>query len=440
MNELLQRIQKAVSIDSTPFVGVAEICAYYAEVCEELSLPYEFVREGEGILVNPSKDSELLIYNTLETKEPGPHSFWDKSHSNPFDATLSGDDIIGLGVASSKLGLLLQIESLHRFFKEHKKLPNISFYGGSYSNMADEMEDEKLSPYLASNKDVLVMRPTSGRLMTGICAKAKIRFQIPLSAKEAELKKKHFHEEDTATQTRIFRGVTTHGASPYKRAETDAFRKLIDYLEFLPQGVLILTMEAGHSTDQVPAEAVLELNLSQPVGESVANKLLSLVKRIDEVEEQFKRRRERKQEDLPRLNIGKLRHTEENLNLDVSFYLPIEVPKERLYLELNRFRKEMKDFKLDYEVRQFMEGVVFTESEKFKASMLDCLKENNREVQFAESVIESVARALHKRKCNLIQFGVPTGLGNIDEPNEVITRKQVEESVKIIQSLAARYV
>ena len=440
MNELLQRIQKAVSIDSTPFVGVAEICAYYAEVCESLSLPYEFVREGEGILVNPSNDSELLIYNTLETKDPGPHSFWDKSHSNPFDATISGDDIIGLGVASSKLGMLFQIEALHNFYKKNNQLPNLSLYGGSYSNMTEELEDEQLAPYLKDNKDVLVMRPTSGRLMSGICAKAKIRFQIPLSEKESELKKKHFHEEDTATQTRIFRGVTTHGASPNKKIETDAFRKLMDYLEFLPQGILILTMEAGHSTDQVPAEAVLELNLSQPVGESVANKLISLVKRIDDVEEQFKRRRERKKEDLPRLNIGKLRHTEENLNLDVSFYLPIEVPKERLYLELNRFRNEMKDFKLDYEVRQFMEGVVFTESERFKTAILASLEESNSKIQYAESVIESVARHLHKKKCNLIQFGVPTGLGNIDEPNEVISMTQVNQSIAIVESLAGRYV
>lgn len=439
MLNLVEESKSIIAIDSSPFVGTGEICLYYAKLCERLGLDYELLNENTSILVNASvQEAEVLIYNTLETKDPGPHSFWDETNSNPYEASLNGENFFGLGVAGSKLNLLQQIVALKKI-KETGCNPNVVLFGASYSEKSTDLKLVKEKGILSNNTAVLVSRPTSGRLLKGICGKAKVRFELPLGKREAELKSKHFHQEDTATQTRIFRGHTTHGASPAARTTTNAFKKLIDYVEMLPQGVLILNMEAGHSTDQVPSEAVLELNLSQPIDDSVANKLLDLVKKLEKWDESFQQIAKSSGALLPSLNIGKLRHSEESLFLDVSFFLPKEYSKEKLLISLNDIRTELKTYNLNFEIRKFLEPKNFNEDRKMNASICSSLESLGEELIYGESVIESVARNVNELGISCLQFGLGIGLGNIDEPNEYIKTSDIEKSMEFFKSLMEKY-
>lgn len=440
MLDLIKDSKAVIAVDSNSFVGVTDICAHYANLCEALSLDYEFVNDGTAILVNPKiTDPELLIHNILETKDPGPHSFWDKTNSNPYEASISENKLFGLGVASSKLSLLQQIYAIKKL-KDQGKAPKVILFGGSYSQVDEDIASDPFSKILTNVKDVLVSRPTSGRMLEGICGKAKVRFEIPLGEKESELKSRHFHQEDTATQTRIFRGITTHGASPSADTTTNALRKMLQYLEMLPQGVLILNMEAGHSTDQVPAEAVLELNLSQPVDDSVSNKLLALIKELDSLSEKFVKNRDQTNKRLPRLNIGKLRHSEKSLFLDVSFFMNSDFSKENLLVILNEIRDELTKYKLDFELRQFMEPLVFKTKNDLNGRLANILEAHLLPINKGESVIESAARKIHEAGANCLQFGIGVGLGNVDEPNEQIEIEILEKSVKVFEELMETYI
>lgn len=434
----LSDAKKIISVDSSPFVGIADVCAAYAEICERMSIPFRFVLDGEGIVVNPLDEPSYVSYSSLETKDPGPHSFWDKTNYNPFDASISANQLYGLGVAGSKLSFLQQIYAL-KHLKESSGLPKVSLFGGSFSNMEEEMNTPEIEKWTKQGLSFLVSRPTSRRVLKGICGKAKVRFSIPLGEKEAKLKSQHFFEEDTATQMRIFRGVTTHGASLSAKNSDNALFKLVEYLKMLPQGVLILNMEAGHSTDQVPAEAVLELNLSQPVDDTVANKLIDLVEILNSLENRYETYRKEKADLLPTLNMGKLRHSNEFLFLDVSFFIPKGYSKEKLLLDLNQIRESLDRYKINFEIRQYLAPLGFKEPTELLDKMKHTFTKHSMDWKEGESVIESAARKLNEKSAPCLQFGIGAGLDNIDEPNETISFEDIDLSIQSFIDIMEQY-
>lgn len=432
--------RRIISLDSSPFVGVVDLCAAYAELCEKLGLKYEFVNDGLAILVfgNSKSASDLFIYNDLETDEPGPHSLWDESNQNPFEATISRERLIGLGVAGSKLSMLNQMFALKKW-KDQGGEPSVCLLGGAFSNLKEDLASPFVSKAIESCKNILVSRPTSSRVLTGICGYAKVKFNIPLGKQESDLKKKHLEDEDTSTQTRIFRGRTTHGASLNKKADEDAFVKLVDYLRMLPEGVLVLTMEAGHSVNAVASEAILELNLSQPVAGSSSSKLIALVDELSKLSQSFNEQRSNGDSQLPNLNIGKLRHNPEHLELGVGFYLPHDFNKEKLLLSLNQVQKNLEATGIEFRVADFQEGAEFEKDDAFLSNIKQLLNQKNIEWNEGDSVMKSASRRLSSFRKPMLQFGLANGLGNVNEPNESVEVKDIEDSIDLFFSIMERY-
>ncbi|MEC9283228.1 MAG: hypothetical protein VX642_10975 [Bdellovibrionota bacterium] len=435
MLENFEDYSKIVSLDSSPFVGISDLCLFYASLCERMNLSYECLEENQGIMVYTNKiDPEIFIYNDIETEEPGPHSLWDETNQNPFEATLKKERLYGLGVAGSKISFLTQLYALERLQKEGKKT-SVCLFAGSFSNLKQDIENPLVKTALQSTKQVIVSRPTSSRLLLGNCGYAKVKFQIPLDETESELRRRHLEGEDTSTQTRIFRGRTTHGASVEKLRDEDAFVKLIEYLRMLPDGVLVLSMEAGHSVNAVASEAILELNLSQPVGKSVAKKLLDLVDQINLLIEKYKSMRGDDTSKLPNLNIGKLRHYEDCVELGMSFYLPHDYTKEDLLAELKIIEQNLEKDSVQFKLTEFLAGFEFKQTDESVQRWKAAFDKHKISWRTGDSVMKSASRKLSAFGQSMVQFGLASGLGNINEPNEYVESTQLKDSIELFYTM-----
>ena len=435
----LEEFRKLVALDSSPFVGLGELVDSYRALAESLGLEVKLLEGGQSLLVKAAGvKADLLVYNDLETEEPGPHSLWDQSNQNPFEATIHKDQVIGLGVAGSKLSLLCQIQALAKLQSESVK-PRVVLFGGAFSRLTADLLQNDVNESLRQAQHILVSRPTSGRLMTGLCGYAKVKFILPLSEKEAEWRRRHMEEEDTSTQTRIFRGRTTHGAAPEKSLEEDALRKLVAYLRNLPEGVLILSMEAGHSVHAVASEAILELNLSQPVEESCAQKLIFLIDQLDDLQSEYQAQQVAMGNQLPRLNVGKLRHRSDHLELGVAFYLPHNYSKQKLLLQLNHIRRRSELYGLDFSIDEFSEGQKFVKDESWLQEWRHLLREFDIPFSEGDSVMKTAARNFIDFAKPMLQFGLGHGLGNVNEPNESIAIKDLERATQMFEKLWRGY-
>ena len=435
MLENFEDYSKVVSLDSSPFVGISDLCSFYEDLCKRMGLNFESLENKQGIMVYTNKLSpEIFIYNDIETEEPGPHSLWDETNQNPFEATLKKDQLFGLGVAGSKISFLTQLYALEKLVKEAKS-PSVCLFAGSFTNLKKDIERPLVKTALQASKQIIVSRPTSSRLLLGNCGYAKVKFQIPLDANESELRRRHLEGEDTSTQTRIFRGRTTHGASVEKVRDEDAFIKLIEYLRMLPEAVLVLSMEAGHSVNAVASEAILELNLSQPVGKGVAKKLLDLVDEINLLIEKYKSMRGDDSSKLPNLNIGKLRHYEDMVELGMSFYLPHDYTKEDLLDELKNIESNLEKDKISFKLSEFLAGFEFKNTTENTKRWQDAFKKHELEWRTGDSVMKSASRKLSAFGESMVQFGLASGLGNINEPNESVDSAQLKKSIDLFYTI-----
>src|SRR5690606_16754767 len=61
---------------------------------------------------NTTADRQLLLVAPLDTADPGEYFRWDKTGANPFNASIDGDIVYGLGTAKAKFDFLAKLQAM----------------------------------------------------------------------------------------------------------------------------------------------------------------------------------------------------------------------------------------------------------------------------------------------------------------------------------------
>ena len=269
--------------------GTVAAAQWLSDLARSWGLRSEIIEEtwnGVGqanVLVSPSdiraEEAQLLLSTRLDTPDPGEYATWTKTGANPFNASVNGDQLFGLGARDSKLDFLCKLIAFKEVCGVCKPKATVLGTFGRESGMGAIrlIRQKKIKPRAA-----LVGAPTGLRLATRAQGYAKVEITLPLSSAERKYIEEQSISEGSYSQSKVFARRPDEKVVDLGLLDNPIIR-MIDYLKNLPEGIAVLSIDGGTSAEAEPTFVELEVQIVDHLQESVIRKLIAvgeLIKRL----------------------------------------------------------------------------------------------------------------------------------------------------------------
>jgi acetylornithine deacetylase/succinyl-diaminopimelate desuccinylase-like protein len=216
---------------------------------------------------------QFLLCSRLDTQDPGDYGRWVRTGANPYNMSVDGEWIYGLGTLETKADFVCKWLAL-KDAKLDEKQSNDCVVVGSFGLSSAAGAIRLLRKKIITPKVALVGGPTGLGLAHKGPGFAKVEITLPFSDEELRLQDEHNRAEVSSSQSKIFQRQDMTRIS--LEFLDNPILKLIDYINKLPAGVLLLSVDGGASSEAEPDQAFLEIDLSRVVQSSVTEKLIKI--------------------------------------------------------------------------------------------------------------------------------------------------------------------
>lgn len=445
--DFIEACRKFISIDSSPSNGNKVLGEFAAELCHAKGLQAVTQVECLGdieqmnVIARHSKDrpaSEFMLQTRLDTVDPGPFGLWNETGHNPFDAHIIDGKIFGLGSADSKLDFLCKLEAMSSFDKNSKwKLPPVLV--GTFGEESGMVGALKLiRKNMVSTKMALVGEPSDLKLMTAAKGFAGVEIRIPYSQAEQSHKQEHNLRESTSTQSKIFNGKSAHSSVPH--LGESAITKMLDYLLQLPAAVVVMEIDGGVNFNTVPSHGFLELDLVSGNHDSVASKISTIYREIQNLEREFLLFRD--QDFLPShptLNIGVVRTLEDHIFLAGNCRIPPIVSHETYEAWMFRLDRVCKSVGAEFRVTDYKRPYKIDKDSIFVKGCVDELKKLDLSPTTISQSSTNEASLFSRVGIECISFGPGQRDGNIHTPKEHVSVEDLKKATEFYKGVIERF-
>lgn len=279
---LVEFCRQLTAIDSSISHGTCELAEFVARQAQgwgfAVDLQYENLNgiPNANVILRPEgtlADNNLLLVSRMDTLDPGDYGYWVRTGANPFNASIDGENMYGLGLVDAKADLACKLLALRsvRLKKFKKKAPVLlgTFGLGSGIGAIRFIRKKAISVSAA-----IVGAPTQLRLARKGPGYAKVEISIPFSVDEIKNRERHDLSEASVSESKMFSRKSD--GSLIQGFIDNPILRVIEYLKNLPEGMSIISIEGGVNSDAEPDSAVLEVDLSRSVTEGVGLKLIAI--------------------------------------------------------------------------------------------------------------------------------------------------------------------
>ncbi len=446
----VESCRRLIALESTPQHGNKEVAEAVAKMAQEAGLLVELQQETlkgieqcNVILRSPSCESmrgshkELLLQTHLDTADAGSFALWTQTECNPFNASIYGDELYGLGAADTKLDILCKMEALKSLAHEPLKKPVVvAGTFGAHSGMmgaAKLLRRKKVDPDL-----VLVGEPTDFQLMTQGMGLAVVEISLPFSDQEIDYRRNHDLIESSSSQSRIFHGKPAHGSVP--SMGDNAIFKMVDYLAQLPDSLVVMDVDGGLSYNTVPASAVLEIDIVEGgIADPISTKICHIVRELRNLELDFLSFcDEAFNPPHPTMNVGTIRTSEDQVQITGSCRILPSMGQQVYDSWMERLNGICSSQGAKFRVTDY-KPPFFTSTElAFVNFCGDILREMNLPSKVGAMSAASEASVFHKLGVSCLAFGPGKSAGNSHEPNESISISSLMQATEFYRKLIQR--
>lgn len=273
MRDFSRKIKEIIAIDSSGTAGTLAISNYFAPLLEKAGfyVNYQKVFLNNTEQVNllayhrdslPTKDG-LILHTHLDTVPPGPSALWTETDGDPYQASIKGDKIFGLGAADVKLDFLCKVMAASSYSERKLRQP-LTLVG----SFGEEVGLLGIKYLLSSNTKlsgpfVLVGEPTNLALANS--HKGYKVFRLKISKIETPAEKFFMGEdmEDFLLEAEFF-GKEGHSSTP--ELGHNAIEKALEFLcTFEEDCSGLLAISGGRQHNIIPGNCRL-LFLASPSG------------------------------------------------------------------------------------------------------------------------------------------------------------------------------
>ena len=443
----LELCRKLIGFDTTPEQSTLPTVEFLAGLAERSGLRAEIQKESHrgleqaNLLIrhpdfpNTSKE-ELLLLTHLDTVDPGNFSLWNKTQNNPFNASLYGDELFGLGAADAKLDLACKFEAARRMTEEKAVRPFvIAATYGAQSGMDGAIKLYRRKKTMA--KQALIGEPTNKSLLLAGQGFAVLEIFVPFSDEEKNYRADHDLMESTTSQSRVFTGRAAHSLVP--ESGDNAITKMLEYLSQLPEGIAIMDLDGGVNHNSVPESAVLEVDFVAGFKEPLSVRLAKIFDVLKEMRLQLAEFSDTHYEpSTASFNLGIIRTTEDGVRLQGSCRLPPSF-KEEIYNQwVRRIQDVCEKSEAQFSVLDYKKGYAAGVDSALAQRAIETLKQLGVTEPNSKTTIATEANILNRLGVECLVWGPGVSVGNSYAPNESVRMSDLLMAVDFYQRFMKR--
>lgn len=441
----VETCREFIGLDSTPGQGSLAVMEWLKSYGEKVGLTAELHKENQDGLLQanlllravPFDGREEVLFQThVDTVEPGNYGSWTKTQANPFQASVYGDEIFGLGVADVKLDFLCKLEAAKSFVDKPFQKPFVlaATYGAQTGmNGAIRLLRKKL----IKAKLAFVGEPTELQVGAMGMGLATVDIFIPFDEQEKNYRETHDLMESSSTQSKIFYGKAAHSSDP--QSGECAISLALEYLAQLPAGVAIMDLDGGINDNSVPPQAFLEIDFVGDLQSPTSQKLVKVYQRIKDLKEKMRHHKDsRFAPQHATLNFGTIRTHSNGVHISGSCRIPPSV-EDQVYREwMGWVGLVCQEQGGTFSIRDYRRGFDSSDSDFVsEVCQINAGLGLSRELKALATTTE--ASVFSKLGIPCVAYGAGLGLGNSHAPNEKVKLSDLQKSVQFYRACMERF-
>jgi len=393
-----------------------------------------------NLLVRPkssNRKNETLFQTHMDTVEPGNYGSWSKTQANPFQVSVYGDEMYGLGVADVKLDFICKLEAAKEFaHKSSFKSPFVlAATYGAQTGMSGAIR--LLRKKLIFAERAFVGEPTDLHVCAAGMGLATVDIFVPFGDQERVYRESHDLMESSSTQSKVFYGKAAHSSDP--DSGENAVSKALVYLEQLPAGLAIMDFDGGINDNSVPPQAFLEVDFVGDLKSPTSQKLIRIHNCIRKLREKMMEERDpRFSPEHATLNLGTIRTTSDGVHISGSCRIPPTVDDGIYRSWMNEVGQVCAEVGGRFSVRDYRRGFDSANSDFIKeVSTINQSLSLSGDVRAISTTTE--ASVFSKMGIPCVVYGAGSSLGNSHQPNEMVKVSDLNKSVEFYKSCIERF-
>jgi acetylornithine deacetylase/succinyl-diaminopimelate desuccinylase-like protein len=441
---LVELCQKAISIDSSESHGTLDAADYFAEIGWKLGLMVEVIedvdhgRQQKIILLRPNGHrpvKDLLLSAQIGTRDPNAYSAWTKTGANPFNASIEGDSLYGLGATESKLDFVAKMMSLVEFSNTRfNRLGPVVVSGFGGPSGASTLK--VLRRRLIDAQYALVGDATQLHIADRGPGYAHIEVFVPYSAEERAHLAKMQYQENVMTQSKCF--TADKSLTEDRDFTENPISELLAYLKNLPEGLVLVSADGGQSATAHPDAAWLEIELFDGLRETVIPKLANLFEVLQRFALEFRTVRDPDfNPTYSRMNLGRIETRPDGISISGSCHFVPKVTRELYDKWLADLRAACEKIGGEFQLLDFREPFHGKLDGTLGAQLRNILQESNRPQDPVVAKRCSEANLLARFRVETLVFG-PGRVVDSQLANEHISIAELETATSVYRKLIQR--
>ena len=434
----LENCRRLVALDSTPGHGNRLAAEFLGGLCEQAGLTVEYQRESLAgvdqcnVLARPQvflPERELLLQTHLDTRPAGHFSQWTKTQANPFNASIYGDELFGLGAADAKLDFLCKLEAVRPLVGKALRVPFVlvgTF--GAQTGMAGAIKLIRRKKLSATH--AIVSEPTNMRLANAGTGLAIVDIIIPFSEEEKAYRRDHDLMESTTSQSRMFGSGSSE----------NAIMKMLEYLAHLPDGIAVMDLDGGTDHSTVPAHALLEIDTVAGFKDPVLPKISKIHATVLSMEKELRLFQEEGfTPPYATMNLGMIRTSESEVRISGSCRLPPSVTDSVYEAWIKKLADAVQSAGATFCVKDYRKGFTTNPMSGFVGLAQEILLELGHNSSLHKLSMASEANVFSRLGIECVVWGPGQSVGHSHGPNESIKISDLKAATEFYRKMVERF-
>ncbi len=444
----IESCRKLISLDSSATSSTVDSVHYLASLAQEAGFVVEVISELQNgvsqanIIIRTEAftpgDQEFLLQTHLDTVEPGHFALWKKNGFNPFDATIIDGCIYGLGTADVKLDFLCKLEALKNLkAKKFSKLkPVLVGTFGEETGMQGALK--LIRKNKISAKYALIGEPSNLNIIHAAKGFATVEIKIPLSQSEIDYKAKRSLAESTSTQSKIFSGKAAHSSTPH--LGENAIVKMLEYLQKMPENMVIIEADGGTRFNSIPNQAMVELDFISHVPNLSLQKLNKIYEIIKAVQVEMESIQDTQFEPhFSTLSIGIIRTFEDTILLGGSCRVLPNVTQEHYEKWMDKIKAVCVQVGAEFRITDYKRPFRTSETSQLVKTAQIVLNKMNLDSTCKALPSTNEASLFTRVNIECLCFGAGVRQDNVHTPQEHVRIADLEKSILFYEQMVERF-
>lgn len=440
--------RKLIALDSSPTSSTVEVVSYLEQLAIDAGFHVEVMHEIQNgitqanIIVRLEKfnpgDSEFLLQTHLDTVDPGNFALWKKNGFNPFDASIEDGKIYGLGAAEVKLDFLCKLNALKAL--RGKNFANLKpVLVGTYGEETGMQGALRLIRKNKINAKYALIGETSNlHIIQASKGFAVVEIRIPIEEEEQNYKVARGAVESTSTQTKIFSGQAAHSSTPH--LGDNAIKKMLDYLQKMPENLVLIEADGGTRFNMIPNQAMVEIDLAAHIKNTTLQKLNRIYEALLEVENDMLVLVDKEFEpNHSTLSIGILRTHPDSILLGGSCRILPNVTQEQYEKWMLKIQKVCEECGAQFRITDYKRPFRTPENSILIKTAQNILERMNLDSRCRSLASTNEASLFSRVHIECICIGAGLREGNVHTSEEHVKIEDLEKITVFYQQMVERF-